>query len=202
MPVSAALSIRTLFAPFDDTAGAFLRFVAGAQHSIDTQIYGFHLPALTDTLIAKHAAGVRVSLILDHTQESGKAEGSEVARLVAAGVPLLIGTSPVHRQILHSKFTVVDGESVEHGSWNYSLSASQQSNDMHFVEGSVDYAAAYLRHHDRIRSFILLHEMAMQLAGETMAGASLPVVASTTSDPVSAPVKATGKTKAAAVVAA
>lgn len=174
MPISATLSIRTLFAPFDDTAGEFLRFVNTAQHSIDVQIYGFHLPALTDTLIAKHKAGVRVSLILDHTQEAGKAEASEVAKLLAAGVPLLVGTSPVHRQILHSKFTVIDGESVEHGSWNYSLSASQQSNDMHFVEGSAEYAAAYLRHHDRIRSFITLHEMCLQPTGAVPASAALP----------------------------
>lgn len=174
MPVTTSLKVTTLFAPFDDTAGAFLDFVQSAQSSIDIQIYGCHLPALTDVLITKHQAGVRVSLILDHTQAEGKAEAAEVEKLVAAGVPLLVGTSPVHHQILHSKFTVIDEQSVEHGSWNYSLSASQQSNDMHYVEGSADYAAAYLRHHDRIRAFILLHEMAMQPQGATPAGAALP----------------------------
>ena len=173
MSVSASLKIRTLFAPFDDTAGEFLRFIESAQSSIDIQIYGFHLPALSDALIAKHQAGIRVSLILDHTQAEGKAEASEVQKLIAAGVPLLIGTSPVHHQILHSKFTVIDEASVEHGSWNYSLSASQQSNDMHYVEGSPEYAAAYLRHHDRIRAFILLHEMALQPPGEVPAAAAL-----------------------------
>src|SRR5512146_1484887 len=169
MAVTASLQIRTLFAPFDDTTAAFLTFVGSAQKSLDINIYGFHLPALTATLIAKHQAGVRVSVILDHSQERGKAEAGEVQKLVEAGVPLLVGTSPVHGQILHSKFTVVDGVSVEHGSWNYSLSASQQSNDMHFVEEAPEYAPAYLRHHDRTPAFILLHEMAMQPTGETPA---------------------------------
>ena len=173
MSISASLKIRTLFAPFDDTTGEFLRFLQSAQASIDMQIYGAHLPAMTDVLIAKHQAGVRVSVILDHTQAEGKAEAAEVQKLIAAGVPLLIGTSPVHHAILHSKFTVIDEASVEHGSWNYSLSASQQSNDMHYVEGSPDYAAAYLRHHDRIRAFILLHEMALQPPGEVPAAAAL-----------------------------
>ena len=175
MAVQATLSERVLFAPFDDTTGAFLEFVGSAQHSIEINIYGFHLPQLTDILIAKHQAGVRVSLILDHSQEAGKAEQGEVERLLAAGVPLLVGTSPVHRQILHSKFTVVDGARVEYGSWNYSLSASQQSTDMHFTEAD-GIAREYQRHHDRIRSWILLHERAMQPQGETPAAASLSVV--------------------------
>src|SRR5215469_3497648 len=173
MAVTASLQIRTLFAPFDDTTAAFLAFVASAKKSLCINIYGFHLPALTATLIAKHQAGVRVSLILDHSQEQGKAEQTEVQKLVDAGVPLLVGTSPVHGQILHSKFTVVDGASVEHGSWNYSLSASMQSNDMHFVDDAPDYAAEYERHHDRIRTFILLHDMAYQPHGEVEAQAAL-----------------------------
>lgn len=176
MAATASVSIRTLFAPFDDTTGEFLKFVGEAQQSLDINIYGFHLPALTATLIAKHQAGVRVSLILDHSQEAGRAEQSEVQKLLDAGVPLLIGTSPVHGQILHSKFTVVDGKAVEHGSWNYSLSASQQSNDMHFVE-HVEYAQEYLRHHNAIRSFILLHEMAYQPKNEVEADAAQVVTA-------------------------
>lgn len=196
MAVTASLQIRTLFAPFDDTTAAFLTFVGSAQKSLDINIYGFHLPALTATLIAKHQAGVRVSVILDHSQERGKAEAGEVQKLVEAGVPLLVGTSPVHGQILHSKFTVVDGVSVEHGSWNYSLSASQQSNDMHFVEEAPEYAAEYQRHHDRIRTFILLHEMAYQPDGETQAGAAL--TADDSSPRAKTTVKATAKAKVAA----
>ncbi len=172
MAVSATISERVLFAPFDETAAEFLAFVGSATKSLAINIYGFHLPPLTDLLIAKHRAGVMVSLILDHSQEAGRAEGAEVAKLVAAGVPLLVGTSPVHRQILHAKFTVVDGTAVEYGSWNYSLSASQQSNDLHFTT-SEEIAREYLKHHDTIRTFIVLHEMAMQPAGVSPAAEML-----------------------------
>lgn len=171
MPVQSSLSVRTLMSPDDDVTSAFLAFVASAKESIFINIYGYHMPALSDTLIAKHQAGVEVSIILDHTQEAGKAEHSEVEKLVAAGVPILIGTSPKHRAILHLKATTVDRKRVAHGSWNYSLSASDQLNDIHFVEDAA-FAAFYLRHHDRIRSFILLDEMAMQLPGEVLAPAA------------------------------
>src|SRR5260221_14768765 len=72
-----------------------------------------------------------VSLILDHSQEAGRAEGAEVAKLVAAGVPLLVGTSPVHRQILHAKFTVGDSTAVEDGSREHFLLAGPARKEPH-----------------------------------------------------------------------
>lgn len=167
MAAFAGLSITTMFSPFDDTTGEFLKFIKRAKRSIHLQIYGFHLPLLTDALIDAHKRGLTVAVILDHTQAEGKAESSEVQKLIDAGVPLLIGTSPVHHQILHSKFTVTDGKSVEFGSWNYSLSASAQSNTVSFVTDNRAYAKVFVQHFERIRDFITLHEMAMQPTGET-----------------------------------
>lgn len=163
-PAIASVHVETLFSPWDDTQQAFLDYIAGTQTSLHIVIYGFHLPPLTDLLIAKHQAGVELGVILDHSQAAGKAEAGEVQKLVAAGVPLLIGTSPVHGQILHSKFAVRDAESVEFGSWNYSLSASQQSNTMTFITDA-PYAAAFLHHYHRLHAFILLHDMVMQPTG-------------------------------------
>src|SRR5260221_10723699 len=101
-----------------------------------------------------------VSLILDHSQEAGRAEGAEVAKLVAAGVPLLVGTSPVHRQILHAKFTVVDSTAVEYGSWKHSLSAGPQSKDPHFTPRE-EVAPGDPKHPHTNPPFILLHEIGM-----------------------------------------
>lgn len=165
MAAFAGLTVRTVFSPYEDTTGEFLKFVSSAKKSITVLIYGWHLPAMTDVLIAKHQAGVKVALILDHTQAEGKAESQEVQRLVDAGIPFLIGTSPVHHQILHSKFTIVDGKAVEVGSWNYSLSASQQSNTLTFIESKA-YARTFLQHWQHIKAFIQLHEMAIQTQGE------------------------------------
>ncbi len=168
MPALANITVTTLFSPWDDTQGAFLDFVRGTTESLYAVIYGFHLPALTDDLIRLHGSGVTVGIILDHTQAGGAAEASEVQRLVTASVPLLIGTSPVHAAIIHSKFAIRDRLDVESGSWNYSLSASQQSNTMTFISHA-DYAAAYLEHYHRLHAAVLLHDMAMQPAGAVLA---------------------------------
>ncbi len=168
MPANISLTVTTLFSPWDDTQQAFIDYINATQKSLYIVIYGFHLPLLTDTLIAKHAAGVEIGLILDHSQATGRAESGEVQRLVSAGIPLLVGTSPVHGQILHSKFAVRDVAMVEFGSWNYSLSASQQSNTMTFITDP-GYAAAFLQHYHRLHAFIMLHDMVMQPSGATVA---------------------------------
>lgn len=168
MPAEASVAVRTLFAPYDATTDEYLAFVSSAKRSIYILIYGMHLPALTETLIAKHRAGVKVNLILDHSQAAGRAESAEVQKLVDAGVPLLIGTSPVHHQILHTKATIIDECAVESGSWNYSLSASAQSNTLTFVH-DVEYARAYLQHWHTIRGFVALHDMIYQPKGEAPA---------------------------------
>jgi|GEM_PF-2029886 len=168
MPAEAHVAVRTLFAPFDATAQEYLTFVSSAKRSLYILIYGFHLPALTELLIAKHRDGVRVNIILDHSQAEGRAESQEVQKLVDAGVPLLIGTSPVHHQILHTKATIVDDSAVESGSWNYSLSASAQSNTLTFVYDA-DYARAYLDHWHRIWGFVKLHDMVYQPQDSTPA---------------------------------
>ena len=168
MPAEASVRVRTLFAPYDATTEEYLAFVASAQRDIRLIIYGYHLPALTALLIAKHQAGVKVNVILDHSQAEGHAESAEVQKLVDAGVPLLIGTSPVHHQILHTKATIIDECAVESGSWNYSLSASQQSNTLTFVHDA-EYARAYLLHWHTIRGFVALHDMIYQPKGAVTA---------------------------------
>ena len=121
-----------LKSPRDDIQSKFLELIGSAQESIYIMIYGFHLPALTDLLIAKHQAGLDVRLILDLSQSKGKAESEEVQKLKDAGLNLIIGTSPVAHQIMHEKETIIDGKRVLSGSWNYSLSAQKQVNHMDF----------------------------------------------------------------------
>jgi phosphatidylserine/phosphatidylglycerophosphate/cardiolipin synthase-like enzyme len=149
------------FSPEEDVKAPFLAFVRSATRSIHISIFGFHIPELTDALIERHRAGVDVSLIFDHSQAQGKAEAPELAKLQAAGVPFLIGTSWVEGQLLHAKVTIVDGEWVEDGSWNYSESASKQDNSFRITR-SPQLAHFYLRNFDIVRAYIIHHERIFQ----------------------------------------
>ena len=144
-----------LITPYADGLKAFEAFLAGAAApgaKLRTMIYGCTLQPFFDALIAAHTAGCDVRVIFDHTQAAGKAEAPQIDRLIAAGLKdgehFLIGTSPVHHQIVHLKATVIrtpdNKVTVEDGSWNYSVSASQQLNDLCFTES--DALANYYEH--------------------------------------------------------
>ena len=152
--------------PFADTTSIFLDFIRSARKSVHIIDFGFHLPELTDLLIEKWEQGLDIGLILDHSQAQGKAEAEELAKLLRGGptrgpVPFLISVSPRHGQLVHIKTTVVDERWVELGSWNYSLSAPDQVNDLVILD-HVGLAHSRLLMFDVLRAFAVHHEHMFQ----------------------------------------
>lgn len=154
------LGFAAYFSPDDDVQVTILTHARTASKSLDMSMYGFHLPPLRDLFIEKHGQGVAVRLLLDHSQEAGRAEKPDVDALVAAGIDVAIGTSPKHA-ILHSKYLVVDGLVVLTGSYNFSLSAAKQDNTLHVLRWP-DLAAKYTAHFERARAWVRANEPTMQ----------------------------------------
>ena len=157
-----------LITPYADGLAAFEAYLANSAQPgarLRTMIYGCTLQPFFDALIAAHRAGCDVRVIFDHTQAAGRAEAPQIERLMAAGLEdgkhFLIGTSPVHHQIVHLKATVIrtpDGRAVvEDGSWNYSVSASQQLNDLCFTESDA-LARYYEQAFDRLWDWVKVNE--------------------------------------------
>lgn len=161
-----------IITPYADGLKAFQAFLAGAAQpgaKLRTMIYGCTLQPYFDALIAAHKAGADVGVIFDHTQAAGRAEAPEIERLRQAGLVdgqhFLIGTSPVHHQIVHLKATIIwtpDGKvGVEDGSWNYSPSASLQMNDLCFTE-SASLADYYLKAFTKLWAWVKINEAQYQ----------------------------------------
>jgi len=129
----AVANIATYFSPDEDTDSVFLDYIAQTKTHLRIAVYGFHLPKLTDLLIILHRKGVDVAVVCDHIQARGKAEIIEIEKLLAAGVKLVEGTSQKHK-IMHHKFAVRDKTTVLSGSWNFSLSAGEESNYFDIIE--------------------------------------------------------------------
>ncbi|CAZ88636.1 putative Phospholipase D/nuclease [Thiomonas arsenitoxydans] len=157
-----------IITPYADGLKAFEAFLAGAAApgaKLRTMIYGCTLQPFFDALIEAHRCSADVKVIFDHTQATGRAEAPQIERLCEAGLVdgehFLIGTSPVHHQIVHLKATVIwtpDGKvGVEDGSWNYSTNASQQMNDLCFTAspGLADY---YTQAFERLWAWVLANE--------------------------------------------
>src|SRR5665213_2992319 len=122
-----ATGISVYNSPEDDTLTEFKNLLSAATVSIHLADYSFNLMEVVDILAGKLKTGIDVKLVLDKSQSAGKTEVPEIKALQAAGVPLVIVESSLH-QIMHNKFTVLDGHIVQTGSWNYTTAASKENN--------------------------------------------------------------------------
>ena len=135
------LHTQVYFSPQDDTISEFCSLLNDAKESIHLADYSFNIPQVVDILIAKDKAGLDIKLVLDKSQSGGKSEVPEVNKLHSAGVPTIIVESDDH-QIMHNKFTIIDGVVCQAGSWNYTASAADENN-FYFVFDNTDVATVF-----------------------------------------------------------
>lgn len=145
--------IRTIFTPDESGLEAYLAFLHRARTSVTIACYGFTEPQVVDKLIELHKRNVKVRIVLDRSQSHGKYQVEQVKRLLDAGIDVVIGTSTKSGQIMHNKFTIVDGLIVEDGSWNYTRSADKQSNVLNFVQ-SKSRAQLFQKQWDKMHDFM------------------------------------------------
>ncbi len=146
--------IATVFTPYDDGLSEYLRLLDRAQHSVHIAAYSFTHPAITDKLIElKEKRGVTVRVILDLSQSRNSHEQAQIERLRRAGIEVVIGKSAAYGQIMHHKYTIVDGLWVYSGSWNFSKSANKQANFLDFI-GSPRRARLFLKNWQQMYDFI------------------------------------------------
>jgi phosphatidylserine/phosphatidylglycerophosphate/cardiolipin synthase-like enzyme len=92
-----------------------LAWVIGeARSSLDLAVYSLDAKQVADALVAAHAQGVRVRVIVDD-DNGASATGSRVDALLAAGVDV---RDDDDSRLMHHKFAVVDGARVWFGSAN------------------------------------------------------------------------------------
>jgi phosphatidylserine/phosphatidylglycerophosphate/cardiolipin synthase-like enzyme len=114
---AAGVSIEDAFSPDQGAARLVLKTIDTAQSSIEVAAYTFTSRAIAWALIKARDRGVDVRVVLDKRQQG---RGSLAGFLDAHGVPVRINR---RYDIMHNKFMVVDGSSVELGSFNYTRSA-------------------------------------------------------------------------------
>jgi phosphatidylserine/phosphatidylglycerophosphate/cardiolipin synthase-like enzyme len=149
--------MTTVFTPYEDGQAAYLKFLDGTRSKLRVAIYSYTNDAVTDKIVELKKRGVNdIKVIVDRSQSVSRTaehQQEQINRLRAAGIEVLVGTSEKKSQIMHLKFTVRDDQWVEDGSWNYSVSANNQNNNLNFVE-SKKRAAQFTANWDRMARFI------------------------------------------------
>lgn len=124
-------SIQLAFSPHGGGEALVLSTIDSATRSIRLMAYSFTSPSVVRALlVAKKARGVDVAVAVDYRNNmeedrSGHARAALNA-LAYAHVPVrTVSIFPLQ----HSKFAVIDGRTVQTGSFNYSLQAARYNSE-------------------------------------------------------------------------
>jgi phosphatidylserine/phosphatidylglycerophosphate/cardiolipin synthase-like enzyme len=149
--VPAAGTIEVAFSPDEGSENLVLKTIRSAQRDVRLLCYSFTSAPVTQELLAARHRGVRVTVVADEKNNvsqdhSGKARAA-LSALANAGCDVrTISVYPIH----HDKVLVVDGETVELGSFNYSDAAAHRNSENVLVNWhNPALAKVYLLHFDR-----------------------------------------------------
>lgn len=131
--VSLPTDMETCFSPDEPCSQKLLKFINSATKSIDIAIYSINLETIVEALIKK-SKKVKVRIVCDKLQAKGVK--SKVLHLLENGVNIRYGKQ---KGIMHDKFTIVDNNMVQTGSFNYTNHASvaNRENQIYLGNSSV-----------------------------------------------------------------
>lgn len=122
--ISGRISIQgPYFSDRDRIADHIMAAINRTRHTLDIAVYSITQPDLAAAIEAAHRRGVKVRIVSDEGQALNR--HSEVYYLRSRGIPVrLSGGYRGQRSLMHNKFAVFDGKTVETGSFNWTVSAN------------------------------------------------------------------------------
>ena len=140
----AAPSVQAGFSPEGSALRLVLQTVGEAQQSIRLMGYSFTSPEVAGALVQAKRNGIDVRVVLDEHGNQGAANVAAMNTLVNAGIPV---RTVSQFKIMHDKVIVVDGQTVETGSFNYTRAAARSNSENAIVLREVpEVARQYLAH--------------------------------------------------------
>lgn len=144
-PASAAPIIEHAFSPDRGATRLVVKTIDSARTEIRLAAYSFTSKPIASALARARLRNVDVRVAIDKRRTSER--GSVVGRLRKAGVAL---RSCRQFSGMHNKFMVVDGTTVQTGSFNYTAAAEQKNAENVLVLHDADLATIYATEWERI----------------------------------------------------
>lgn len=123
---SAAPSIQAGFSPEGSAQKLVLDTINSAHSSIQMVAYAFQAKDIVAALDAAEQRGVKVQVVIDRRRNKGNASLVAMRDITRHGVELRIDG---HYHIQHDKMMIVDGTTLETGSFNYAKSAEYDNSE-------------------------------------------------------------------------
>ncbi|MDA8427589.1 MAG: phospholipase D family protein [Treponema sp.] len=121
-PLPAGSSYDLGFSPGRSSLAVVRKAIAAARSTLLVAAYEFTSRDLAEALEAAAHRGVKVRIVADWKAANDRY--SQIRVLAAAGIPVRLDK---RYAIFHHKFMVIDGDSVETGSFNYTYAAVERN---------------------------------------------------------------------------
>ena len=152
--VPAAGTVEVAFSPDEGSEHLVVKVIDSAKREIDVLSYSFSSLPVVEALVKARHRGVKVVLVADKKDNvsdkdtsGARASRAALGALVNSGADVrVISVYPIH----HDKVVIVDGETVEIGSFNYSAAAAHRNSENVLVNwGNPKLAEVYETHFKR-----------------------------------------------------
>lgn len=144
LPATASPSIQTAFSPERGALELVLNTIGSARESIRMMGYSFTSPEVVRALVDAHRRGVDVKIVLDEKGNRNRASVAAMNLVAGAGIPVRTND---RYAIMHDKIIIVDGQTVETGSFNYTRAgARKNSENVLVIREMPEIASRYLTH--------------------------------------------------------
>jgi phosphatidylserine/phosphatidylglycerophosphate/cardiolipin synthase-like enzyme len=134
-------TMSVTFSPKGGCTEAAVREINAARNEILVMAYSFTSKEIADAIIAAKKRGVRVDILLDHSNE--KETYTELPLLEEHGMLPLIDAQ---HAIAHNKVIIIDHKTIITGSFNFTHQAEHQNaENMLVIKGHPELVSAYYK---------------------------------------------------------
>lgn len=137
-------TVQAGFSPEGSARKLVLETIADARHSIHMLAYAFQAPDITQALVDAKRRGVQVRVVVDKQRNQNKTSKTAMDFVTSHGVALRTNDK---YHLHHDKTLIVDGHTVETGSFNFAASAeTANSENVVVIRGMPELASQYQAH--------------------------------------------------------
>nr|WP_297524164.1 phospholipase D family protein [uncultured Roseateles sp.] len=144
LSAQAEPEIQVGFSPEGSARQLVLETIGGAKERIQILAYAFQAPDIMQALVDAKQRGVQVQVVVDKKRNQNKPSKKAMDFVTSKGVELRTND---HFHIHHDKTIIVDGHTVETGSFNFAPSAETlNSENVVVIRNAPEVVRQYLAH--------------------------------------------------------
>lgn len=144
-PPCFSCPVETAFSPDHGATELVVHTIEAAKTSIRVAAYSFTSKPIAEALVKAKKSGIDVRVVVD--KSNATARYTAATFLANQGVPVRVD---YRYAIMHDKFMIVDGATVETGSFNFTASAEAKNAENVIVLHDPTVAQRYGQEWDRL----------------------------------------------------